>query len=67
MEHYTLHESKSEKRFIIAAHTITDATPVSGTLAESWIDAKQRLGFELSEEQKRLLAKHSIPLIERAA
>jgi hypothetical protein len=63
IEHYNLYDSKPEQRFIITTEQIIQdgVKQEKGTMAESWLDAKQRFGFELSAEQKRLLAKQGIP------
>lgn len=54
VEQYRLYESTAERRFIITADVSATDKWVKGTYAESWIDAKERLGFELTPEQKYL-------------
>lgn len=63
--HYWLYDSKLEQRFIITPEIMgsEQSSHITGTFAESWLDAKQRLGFELTPVQKELLAAQGIPLI----
>lgn len=55
---YRLFQSHEEGRFIIAPADHDDywnCNWITGTHAESWLDAKKRLGFELSAIQEWLL------------
>ena len=57
MTEYGLYDSVIEKRLIISDEPVRDANQTGGTYAETWLDAKERLGFELTGEQKRLRQK----------
>lgn len=55
--HYCLFDSKEERRHVIAPVDHPDywrCDRNAGTYAESWLDAKQRMGFDLTPEQKWL-------------
>lgn len=69
IEQYYLYDSKPERRLIITTEQIIqkNVKQEKGTFAESWLDAKQRLGFDLSDEQKRILEMQGIPLWKEAA
>lgn len=68
---YAAWESKSQQRVVIDLSTRIDHADlkqyVAGTYAESWLDAKNRLGYGLSDVQKRLLAKQMEKPIAEAA
>lgn len=57
IEHYRLYDCPVERRLIIDIERRERLnTPwTQGTMAESWLDAKQRLGFDLTAAQQWLL------------
>lgn len=63
---YALIDSKSERRHIIKPVEAMTPTEMNeketSTYAESWLDAKQRLGFDLSAAQEICLSKQRILL-----
>lgn len=55
MQEYTVYDSLIERRLIISPDAIRDARIGDTVVARSWIEAKDKLGFELTPVQERML------------